>query len=257
MYKVPYDGLSNLDVGLSDYAYDEKVRKAEEFAQATIKSADARLMASKSIEGFSNPAPEADFKLEDREGHAVWAYEGPGKNGTDIVLGIPFDDYLLIALGICPSNEDAGMYRASLDSIAFTEACDTRILEVSSEIEGGTASDAFRHVADSIGELEVYASSSTSGGSTKSTAPASPTPSPNPAPSYKSSSSSSDDFELVDRFETANGTGYQGNDGNYYFKNDDGTVEATDGWGNGVRDEDGDGEADKWTDDGGQTWHSF
>lgn len=34
-------------------------------------------------------------------------------------------------------------------------------------------------------------------------------------------------------------------------------VEATDGWGNGVRDENGDGNTDKRTDGGGQTWHSF
>lgn len=71
-----------------------------------------------------------------------------------------------------------------------------------------------------------------------------------------SSSAADDDFELVGSgYDDANGKGYKGSDGNYYFKNDDGTVEATDGKGNGVKDVDGDGEPDYYTTDSGKTWH--
>ncbi len=67
-----------------------------------------------------------------------------------------------------------------------------------------------------------------------------------------------DDFEIVESgYDDANGKGYKGSDGNYYFKDNDGSVMATDGKGNGVKDVDGDGEADYYTTDSGQTWHSM
>ena len=75
--------------------------------------------------------------------------------------------------------------------------------------------------------------------------------------SNSASSSSSGDLELMYEFEAPDGKGYQGSDGNYYFKNDDGSYEATDGMGTAIRDEDGDGEADMWTIDGGETWHRY
>lgn len=245
-YRVPYDVLNNLDVGLSNYTYDDTVRETEAFAKATIKSTDARLMTSYMIGVYSNAAPEEDFKLEGKQGHAVWSYEGPGKNGTDFARGIPFDDYILVVFAICPEGQDVETYRTILDSIAFTESCDEQMLEVSAEIEGGTSQEAIQHVADVIGELKVPIPSSSSSGKSSAS-----------SQRPKSSSSSADDLELVDQFDTSNGIGFQGNDGNYYFKNDDGSYEATDGWGNGVRDEDGDGEPDMWTDDGGETWHRY
>lgn len=78
-----------------------------------------------------------------------------------------------------------------------------------------------------------------------------------PDPNGKAASTSSgDDLRITESgYDDARGKGYKGSDGNYYFMNDDGTYEATDGKGNGVRDLDGDGEADEYTTDSGKTWH--
>ena len=72
------------------------------------------------------------------------------------------------------------------------------------------------------------------------------------------STDSDDDFKIVESgYDDANGKGYKGSDGNYYFKDNDGSYMATDGKGNGVKDVDGDGEADYYTTDSGETWHSL
>ena len=43
-------------------------------------------------------------------------------------------------------------------------------------------------------------------------------------------------------------------DGTIYYKNPDGSLEVTDGWGNVVKDTDGDGMADSYSIDGGESW---
>ena len=45
-----------------------------------------------------------------------------------------------------------------------------------------------------------------------------------------------------------------GNDGTIYYENPDGSLEVTDGWGNVVKDVDGDGMADSYSIDGGESW---
>ena len=76
--------------------------------------------------------------------------------------------------------------------------------------------------------------------------------------SKQAKSDDDEDFEIVESgYDDANGKGYKGSDGNYYFQDNDGSVMATDGKGNGVKDIDGDGEADYYTTDSGQTWHEL
>lgn len=76
--------------------------------------------------------------------------------------------------------------------------------------------------------------------------------------SSPNSSSTGDDFAIVDSgYDDARGKGYKGSDGNYYYENNDGTYEATDGKGNGVKDTDGDGKPDEYTTDSGKTWHKY
>ena len=43
-------------------------------------------------------------------------------------------------------------------------------------------------------------------------------------------------------------------DGTIYYENPDGSLEVTDGWGNVVKDVDGDGMADSCSIDGGESW---
>lgn len=43
-------------------------------------------------------------------------------------------------------------------------------------------------------------------------------------------------------------------DGTIYYENPDGSLEVTDGWGNVVKDIDGDGAADSYSIDGGESW---
>lgn len=77
--------------------------------------------------------------------------------------------------------------------------------------------------------------------------------------SSSTASTESDDghLQLSDEFETPDGRGFMGSDGNYYFQNDDGSYEVTDGYGTGIRDVDGDGSGDYYTIDGGETWHEM
>ena len=98
-------------------------------------------------------------------------------------------------------------------------------------------------------------SAATSAATSKSYSPSTKSSSSKYSSKSPSSKSSSDDFEIVESgYDDANGKGYKGSDGNYYYKNNDGTYEATDGRGNGIRDTDGDGNADEYTVDGGKTW---
>ena len=52
-------------------------------------------------------------------------------------------------------------------------------------------------------------------------------------------------------------TVYQDGSGNYYYVNPDGSIEATDGWGNVGVDTDQDGEFDYYSTDSGDTWHEW
>lgn len=67
-----------------------------------------------------------------------------------------------------------------------------------------------------------------------------------------------DDFTELDNgdmlYEGKDSTGYMDSDGYSYYKNSDGSLEVTDGYGNAVKDYDGDGEVDAMTTDGGATW---
>ena len=80
--------------------------------------------------------------------------------------------------------------------------------------------------------------------------------------STKSSStkkgSSNDDFYIVESgYDDANGKGYKGADGNYYYKDYDGSYMVTDGRGTAVKDSNGDGEPDYYTVDSGKTWYRY
>ena len=67
-----------------------------------------------------------------------------------------------------------------------------------------------------------------------------------------------DDFTELDNgdmvYEGRDSTGYMDSDGYSYYKNSDGSLEVTDGYGNAVKDYDGDGVVDAMTTDGGATW---
>lgn len=67
-----------------------------------------------------------------------------------------------------------------------------------------------------------------------------------------------DDFTELDNgdmlYEGSDSTGYMDSDGYSYYKNSDGSLEVTDGYGNAVKDYDGDGVVDAMTTDGGGTW---
>lgn len=65
--------------------------------------------------------------------------------------------------------------------------------------------------------------------------------------STKSSSSSSTSRKETGRY-------YDPKNGNRAYTYDDGSIEATDGWGNVVRDKNGDGKVDEYSTDGGLTW---
>lgn len=103
-------------------------------------------------------------------------------------------------------------------------------------------------------ESSAYGSSSTSGSSSKYGSTSKYGSSSYGSSSSKSTSSGNDFRIMESGYDDANGKGYKGSDGNYYFKNHDGSVEATDGFGNGVKDINGDGKADYYTTDSGETW---
>ncbi len=67
-----------------------------------------------------------------------------------------------------------------------------------------------------------------------------------------------DDYTELDNgdllYEGKDSTGYIDSDGYQYYKNSDGSLEVTDGYGNAVKDYDGDGEVDAMTTDSGATW---
>lgn len=67
-----------------------------------------------------------------------------------------------------------------------------------------------------------------------------------------------DDYTELDNgdllYEGKDSTGYIDSDGYQYYKNSDGSLEVTDGYGNAVKDYDGDGEVDAVTNDSGATW---
>lgn len=67
-----------------------------------------------------------------------------------------------------------------------------------------------------------------------------------------------DDYTELDNgdllYEGRDSTGYIDSDGYQYYKNSDGSLEVTDGYGNAVKDYDGDGKVDAMTTDSGATW---
>lgn len=104
-------------------------------------------------------------------------------------------------------------------------------------------------------ESSAYGSHSTGGTSSARGSSSKYGSSPSTDSRSSKGTSSSNDFRIVESgYDDANGKGYKGSDGNYYFKNYDGSVEATDGFGNGVKDVNGDGKADYYTTDSGDTW---
>ena len=105
----------------------------------------------------------------------------------------------------------------------------------------------------------------------ESTSTASPDSSANDSDTYESNNSNTHSYDSNDSNSSAfvddedtlgvelddGSTVYQDGDGNYYYVNPDGSIEATDGWGNVGVDSDADGEFDSYSTDGGETWHSW
>ena len=180
-FRMNYDFLGNLDVGLSDYGNDE-VREAEAAIQAAIKTVDARICAKLMADTYGdvetkataygqessldarNEADEKDFSLENQNGCAVWSMESKDSQGALYTCAVPYDDHVITVAIASEGDDFSEEERAVIDSLSFAGDPNSQFYETAKPMVGITSEVALKYATSTIGNLKVPTSTKSNSG---------------------------------------------------------------------------------------------
>ncbi|MBQ3266617.1 MAG: hypothetical protein IJH08_01705 [Atopobiaceae bacterium] len=259
-YSMRYDAFGNTDTQMPDPSNPTQ-QEIKKTVDSGLKALDARVMleliAGAALRTYDDTAAvdQSAFRLIDLQGHAVWTCEWNVPAGTVCGYCVALDDRAVAVFFNSPSETLTSEQKATADSISVVEVSDGLLLERAKLIEGLSQDEAMNVI---IEDAQIPAQSDSSASSFGGSPSGSSASSPGSGGTSSADSSSGDvwvqneDGDNLRFGEDGSVTLY--NDHGITTRNEDGSMEWTDGYGTGVRDVDGDGEPDYVTYDSGETW---
>ena len=253
-YSELYETYGNTDTQVPDPT-NPTHQKAKKNLDLGLKALDERvfieIIAKSSLGDNADAVDQSSFRLEERDGHALWIVEVDTTDGKLVGYGIPLDDRM-VAFFTASTKELSDEQKAVFDSLTVKEETDELILDMAKKIEGKSQDDAMKVIA-SYGEIPPSSDSDATG--YKNNGPSGSNDKDTSTTGKRIGDDTyfeTDDGDIVSFSDDGSVTQY--NDLGVTTFNSDGSKEWTDGWGTVMRDENGDGEPDYVSYDSGETW---